>query len=237
MSVGQPMQLPLGVKLRDEATFDNYYKGPNATVLAAVQALADPLQAPAEHCLYLWGAPGSGCSHLLQAACHRMAEAGALAMYLPLREVMDNGPLLLDGMEEVDLLCLDGLEVLAGSPGWEEALFHLYNRIQQRQGRLLMAATAAPRALDFQLPDLVSRLGWGLVFHLQALDDEGKQQMLKMRAERRGLHLPDEVARYILSRGARGMGELFAALEQLDQASLQAQHRLTIPFVKRVMGW
>ena len=72
---------------------------------------------------------------------------------------------------------------------------------------------------------------------MQSLDDEGKQQMLKMRAERRGLHLPDEVARYILSRGARGMGELFAALEQLDQASLQAQHRLTIPFVKRVMGW
>ena len=237
MSAGQPMQLPLGVKLRDEATFDNYYKGPNATVLAAVQALADPLQEPAERCLYVWGAPGSGCSHLLQAACHRMAEAGALVMYLPPREVMDNGPLLLDGMEEVDLLCLDGLEVLAGSAGWEEALFHLYNRIQQRQGRLLMAATAAPRALDFQLPDLVSRLGWGLVFQLQALDDEGKQQMLKMRAERRGLHLPDEVARYILSRGARGMGELFAALEQLDQASLQAQHRLTIPFVKRVMGW
>lgn len=237
MSAGQPMQLPLGVKLRDEATFDNYYKGPNAAVLAAVQALADPAQEPAERCVYIWGAPGSGCSHLLQAACHRMAEVGALAMYLPLREIMDHGPLLLDGMEEVDLLCLDGLEAVAGHTGWEEALFHIYNRIQQRQGRLLMAATAAPRALAFQLPDLVSRLGWGLVFQLQALDDEGKQQMLKMRAERRGLHLSDEVARYILSRGARGMGELFAALEQLDQASLQAQHRLTIPFVKRVMGW
>ncbi len=166
-----------------------------------------------------------------------MAQTGAVAMYLPLREVMDHGPQLLDGMEEVDLLCLDDLEVLAGQADWEEALFHIYNRIQQRQGRLLMAAAAAPRALGFQLPDLVSRLGWGLVFHLQTLDDEEKQQMLQMRAARRGLQLSDEVARYILSRGARGMGELFAALEQLDQASLQAQHRLTIPFVKRVMGW
>lgn len=237
MSSGQPMQLPLGVKLRDEATFDNYYSGPNAGVLAMLQALADPAQTPVERCVYVWGAPDSGRSHLLQAACHRMAEAGGLAMYLPLREVMDHGPQLLDGMEEVDLLCLDELEALAGHAEWEEALFHIYNRIQQRQGRLLIAATAAPRALGFQLPDLVSRLGWGLVFHLQALDDEGKQQMLKMRAARRGLQLPDEVARYILSRGARGMGELFAALEHLDQASLQAQHRLTIPFVKRVMGW
>lgn len=237
MSGGQPMQLPLGIKLRDEATFDNYYGGPNGTLVAALQELADPARTPEERCVYLWGAAGSGRSHLLQAACHRMAEAGALAMYLPLSELMDHGAQLLDGMEEVDLLCLDDLEVLAGHAEWEEALFHVYNRIQQREGRLLMAATATPRVAGFQLPDLVSRLGWGLVFQLQALDDEGKQQMLKMRAEQRGLQLPDEVARYILSRGARGMGELFAALEQLDQASLQAQHRLTIPFVKRVMGW
>lgn len=231
------MQLPLGVKLRDEATFDSYHSGPNGPVIAALRMLADPTQAPLERCLYLWGAPDSGRSHLLQAACHRMAEAGALAMYLPLREVMDHGPELLDGMEEVDLLCLDDLDVLAGHADWEEALFHLYNRLQQREGRLLVAAMAAPRNLDLQLPDLTSRLGWGLVFQLHGLDDEGKQKMLKMRAERRGLQLPDEVARYILSRGARGMSELFAALEQLDQASLQAQHRLTIPFVKRVMGW
>ncbi|HIZ50454.1 MAG TPA: DnaA regulatory inactivator Hda [Candidatus Pseudomonas excrementavium] len=237
MAAGQPMQLPLGVKLRDEATFDNYYPGPNAGVLAALQALADPQSAPAELCIYLWGAAGSGRSHLLQAACHRMAEAGGLAMYLPLAELLDYGPVLLEGMEQFDLLCLDELDALAGRADWEEALFHLYNRIQQRQGRLLIAAAAAPRALSLQLPDLVSRLGWGLVFQLQVLDDEGKQQMLKLRAERRGLQLPDEVARYILSRGARGMSELFAALEQLDQASLQAQHRLTIPFVKRVMGW
>ena len=91
--------------------------------------------------------------------------------------------------------------------------------------------------MGLQLPDLASRLGWGLVFQLQPLDDAGKQEVLKLRAAQRGLQLTDEVARYILSRGARGMGELFAALETLDQASLRDQHRLTIPFVKREMGW
>src|SRR5690554_1117257 len=150
---GQPMQLPLGVKLRDEATFDSFFGGPNAGVLDVLQRLSDPLQTPEERCVYIWGAPDSGRSHLLQAACHRMAEAGSLAMYLPLDEVIDHGPGLLEGMDEVDLLCLDGLDVLAGHSDWEESLFHLYNRIQQRQGRLLMAAGAAPRVLGFQLPD------------------------------------------------------------------------------------
>jgi DnaA family protein len=237
MSAGQPVQLPLGIKLRDEATFASYYPGPNATVLAATRAFASLQSAVPECCLFLWGTEGTGRTHLLQAACHALADEGGLAMYLPLDELADEGPLLLEGMESVDLLCLDKLEAVVGRPDWEEALFHLYNRLREQGGRLLVAAAAAPRALGLKLPDLESRLGWGLVFQLQPLDDEGKQEVLKLRAAQRGLQLGDDVARYILSRGARGMGELFAALEALDQASLRDQHRLTIPFVKREMGW
>ena len=237
MSAGQPVQLPLGIKLRDEATFASYYPGPNATVLAATRAFASLQSAVPECCLFLWGTEGTGRTHLLQAACHALADEGGLAMYLPLDELADEGPLLLEGMESVDLLCLDKLEAVVGRPDWEEALFHLYNRLREQGGRLLVAAVAAPRALGLQLPDLASRLGWGLVFQLQPLDDAGKQEVLKLRAAQRGLQLTDDVARYILSRGARGMGELFAALETLDQASLRDQHRLTIPFVKREMGW
>ena len=237
MLPGQPMQLPLGVKLRDEATFANYFHGPNAAVVAAVETLADPASSAAEQCLFLWGAAGSGRSHLLQAACHRMADNDGLAMYLPLDDVMDHGPAILEGMEQFDLLCLDALDAVVGLHDWEEALFHLYNRLREQGGRLLVAASATPRELDLELPDLASRLSWGVVYQLQALGDEDKQRMLKLRAELRGLQLPDEVARYILSRGSRGMTGIFAALELLDQASLQAQHKLTIPFVKRVMGW
>lgn len=237
MPAGQPIQLSLGVKLRDEATFANFFSGPNGAVVAAVQALAEPEGVTDENVIYLWGALGSGRSHLLQAACHHVAQQNGLAMYLPLDQVLVHGPDVLQGMEEFDLLCLDQVDAVAGNEAWEEGLFHLYNRLRERQGRLLVSSDAAPRSTPFVLPDLASRLGWGVVYQLQMLDDEGKQDMLKLRAELRGLHLPDEVARYILSRGARGMVELFAALEQLDQASLQAQHRLTIPFVKRVMGW
>lgn len=237
MAAGTPTQLPLSVKLSDEATLCNFFAGPNEQAVKAVQALANPHASPADCSLYLWGASGSGRSHLLQAACHRMAEAGGIAMYLPLAEMVKHGPALLEGMEEVDLLCLDELDALVGHAQWQEALFHLYNRLREQNGRLLLAASAPPRNMAFDLADLTSRLGWGLVFQMQALDDQGKQEVLKLRAEGRGLPLTDEVARYMLNRGDRGMSELFAALEKLDQASLQAQHRLTIPFVKRIMGW
>ena len=173
MSAGQPVQLPLGIKLRDEATFASYYPGPNATVLAATRAFASLQSAVPECCLFLWGTEGTGRTHLLQAACHALADEGGLAMYLPLDELADEGPLLLEGMESVDLLCLDKLEAVVGRPDWEEALFHLYNRLREQGGRLLVAAAAAPRALGLKLPDLESRLGWGLVFQLQPPQFEG----------------------------------------------------------------
>jgi DnaA family protein len=187
--------------------------------------------------IYLWGAAGVGRSHLLQAACLRFEQRDEAAVYLPLAEVADYGPELLDNLEQCELVCLDDLEAVAGRADWEEALFHLFNRLRDAGKRLLLAAATSPRELGVQLPDLQSRLTLALVFQLQELADEDKLRALQLRASRRGLQMPDEVGRFILTRGARSMSALFELLEQLDQASLQAQRKLTIPFLKETLGW
>lgn len=160
-----------------------------------------------------------------------------MAVYLPLGEVASYGPALLDGLEQSDLVCLDDLQAVAGDPVWEEALFHLFNRLRDSGRRLLLAADAAPRELPVRLADLQSRLSLALVFQLQPLSDEDKLRALQLRASRRGLNLPDDVGRFILTRGGRSMSALFELLDQLDQASLQAQRKLTIPFLKETLGW
>ncbi|MBQ0782397.1 MAG: DnaA regulatory inactivator Hda, partial [Thalassolituus oleivorans] len=117
------------------------------------------------------------------------------------------------------------------------AIFHLFNRIRDRQSHLLIAANANPQQLGIRLPDLTSRLSWGMVYQVGALADEEKVLALLLRAHRRGLNLTDDVARYILTRGPRDSQALFDLLERLDQASLTAQRKLTIPFIKAEMGW
>ena len=232
-----PIQLPLGVRLRDDATFANYYPGANAAALGYVERLCEAEAGWTESLIYLWGGEGVGCSHLLQAACLRFEQCGEPAVYLPLREVADYGPELLDNLEQCELVCLDDLDAVAGRRDWEEALFHLFNRLRDSGRRLLLAANAAPRELPVQLPDLQSRLSLALVFQLQELAEEDKLRALQLRASRRGLQLSDEVGRFILTRGARSMSGLFDLLERLDQASLQAQRKLTIPFLKEVLDW
>lgn len=225
-------QLPLSLSLKDEATFDNFYPGNNAEIIAALKKIAKD---PGQSLIYLCGKRGQGCTHLLQALCYETQKYHLSSVYLPLIDLMQFSPAILNGFESISLVCVDDLQVIAGQSEWEEAIFYLYNRVQQANGSLIIAARDLPKRIPIQLKDLSSRLLWGVTYQLQALSDEEKIKALTMRAGRRGITLSDEVGRFILTHCPRHMSTLFAALEALDKASLAAQRRLTIPFVKEIL--
>lgn len=224
-------QLSLRLRLDDEATFANFF-----TTEANRPALA-ALRSPDMRVLYLFGPPGCGRSHLLQALSHELMGEGQAAVYLPLAALTDLPPEeVLEGLEASPVILLDDIDSIAGRSDWETALFHLFNRVDVAGGRWIATGHATPGQLPVALPDLRSRLLWGGSFQLHALDDEQRQEALIMLARRRGLDMPVEVARYLLARQARSMPALTALLEELDRASLRERRRLTVPFVKEVLG-
>jgi DnaA family protein len=225
------LALPLG--LRDDAEFASFYAGPNQEAVARIQALAG---GAGERSVYLWGAAGSGRTHLLQAACREAAGHGRRSAYVPLGEGAVLQPAMLEGLEGLDLVCIDDVDRIAGQDDWEQALFHLYNRMAPGAARLLVSATAPPAVAGLARAELSSRFAWGLVFRLRALDEGHQIALLQQRAHRLGLQLPREVAQFLLWRCSRETPALLALLERLDRASLAAQRRLTIPFVKEVLG-
>lgn len=233
MNSPRPRQLPLPVRLRDEATLDNFLAGESGTpLLGALRAQAG---GQGEAIMYLHGGPGSGKSHLLQASCHL---AGEGAQYLPLAQLGAFSPAeVLRDMENLRQLCLDDIHCVLGRDDWELALFALFNRARELGCRLLVAADAAPRLLALGLEDLRSRLSWGSVFQLRAPDDELKVAILRYRAARRGLELSAEVAAYIVARSARDLDALLDLLDRLDHASLVEKRPLSIPFTRRVLDW
>ena len=228
-------QLTLGLTLKDEATFGNFYVGKNSEIIAGLKKTAS---GEGEKIIYLCGTRGQGCSHLLQACCHHAHQHKLSSVYLPLAnlvELQKNPVEILNGFDLFNLVCLDDLHAIAGNAEWEEAIFHLYNRIYEANGKIIIAARDLPKAINIQLQDLVSRLSWGIIYQLHPLTDEEKLSVLTMRANRRGISLSEEVGKYILTHCPRHMGTLFAAFDALDKASLAAQRRLTIPFVKEVL--
>lgn len=226
-------QLPLGISLRDDATLGNFVAGENRQLLAELARLSAER---GEASLYLWGPRGCGKSHLLQAACHAACEHGRASVYLPLGEA-GIAPEVLEGLERLELVCIDDLDRVAGDGAWEEALFHLYNRLRARGGIWLAAADRSPGVLPIALADLASRLAWGASYRVKGLSDEDRVELLVERAASRGLDVSAETAIYLVRRAPRETGVLLTLLERLDEASMSAKRRITIPFVKEVLGW
>lgn len=228
-----PVQLSLGVHLQDAAQFSNFHWGQNQAIATH---LPEMLAGEGFRYIYLWGKQDSGKTHLAQASYHQALEQGLGASYLSLYDQADSSPDVLMKLEE-PLVCLDDLDAVVGMPAWEEGLFHCFNRLRDEGRMLLITASASPASLPIRLPDLASRLAWGLTYQLQLLQDNDKLAALKMRAQQRGLQMPDEVARYLLHRGPRRLSGLFSTLDTLDNASLAEQRKLTIPFVRQALKW
>lgn len=228
-------QLALGVKLRDDARFDNFHGDRNAAAAARLRDVCDqPSPVPV---VAVCGDADTGKSHLLQAVCHLAERHERSAVCVSVEELLPFGPEALAGLENQTVICLDDLDLIAGLESWEEAIFHLYNRVNDSGSLMVVSLSEVPGELPFLLPDLVSRLRHGLTIQLGINRDDDRLRILMARAEQRGLFLGDDVAVYILRRAPRKLADLLAILDRLDENSLRAQRRLTIPFVKSVMGW
>ncbi len=229
-------QLVLGISLREHSDFANFKVGQkNQELLSALKKFSAQT-VPAV--MLLHGDAQTGRSHLLEACCAQASDRGASTAYLPMQELHNNNPAdLLDGLDAVDFLAIDDLDLVLNDEHWARALFHLYNRGQQHQQRLLLSAAHPPAQLQVALPDLQSRLSAALVYQVAALDDEERKNCLMQRAQLLGFVMNDDVANYVLARAERSMGNLMRILHTLDQETLVHQRLLTVPFVKSVMEW
>ena len=222
-------QLPLPMFLDQGATFEGFFSGPNTAV---VQALHDAALKSSTPVLFIHGTGGTGKSHLLQAAFRAANAAQRRAVYLLMDQAVLLDPSAIENFDRYQLVCVDDVQRTAGAEPWQRALLTLIDSLKQKGGSFVASARNAPSGIKRLLPDLVSRLSWGPVYQLQALSDSEKIAALQQRAERRGFELPEETAGFLLNRLQRDMTTLCATLDALDTASLVAQRKLTVPFVK-----
>lgn len=225
-------QLSLPVHLDDGATLANFFLPENGKNAAALQAVEkDTVQSA-----YFWGGAGAGVSHLLQAACQRASVAERSAIYFPLKQFLHQSPEeVLAGLEHMDLVCLDDVDLAVCDLEWAEQVFHLFNRSESTGCQLLFGAKVSPTNIGTPLADLRSRLSSLLVHKIEKLSDDESVQALIFRARLRGMVMPSAVAEYLLATYSRKSSDQFAALDRLDKATLAEKRKLTVPFVKTVI--
>jgi len=127
------------------------------------------------------------------------------------------------------------LHVIAGDRTWEEALFHCFNRIREANGRLLVSSREGLSTLKLGLPDLASRLAWGVRLRLLPLEDPEKLAVINLHCDALGIDLPEEVQQYLLKYQDRSMAALIHTVENLHQAAFTNKRRITIPLAREVL--
>ncbi|HEY0665125.1 MAG TPA: DnaA regulatory inactivator Hda [Gallionella sp.] len=216
-------QLLLDISPEHLPTLDNFVPGRNLELHSALRhALSG---SSSERSFYLWGEPGSGKSHLLQACARAAKQAGRSAVY-----VQGKVPEMADSLAEV--VAVDDAERLDDAA--QISLFDLYNRLRDSGGMLLVSGTASPLHLKLR-DDLRTRLGWGLVYQVHSLSDDEKAQALVQYAQQKGFALPPEVAQYLLRHGQRDLPSLTDTLDALDRHSLRLKRAPSVPLLKEVL--
>jgi len=222
-------QIPLPLKLQEDFSFDHFIADENALIIESLKNASEPF-------IFLWGDAGTGKTQLLQATCQYQTQLGKTAAYLPLQELQTFSPQILDGMGNIDLICLEDIELVCGNTQWEEALFNLFNQLRLTGGRLVISSNASPQQSNVQLNDLKSRLCSGLPLNLKPLSDEGTIKALQAHADKQGLELKHDMAKYLINHYPRDLPNLWSLLDTLNQASLIAKRKLSIPFIKSTLN-
>lgn len=224
-------QIPLQLEPRRDSRFEDFVTGPNHAVVEAIKHMPDE---PGSS-VFLFGGEGSGKTHLLNALCYETRERQGRAFYLTLKRLPKDAIASLQGLEKLDLVCVDDLHVIAGDKAWEEALFHCFNRVREANGRLLVSSRKRLSALNLGLPDLASRLAWGLRLPLMPLEDQDKLAVINLHSNALGFSLPEDVQKYLLKHHDRSMVALIQTVENLHQAALTNKRRITVPLAREVL--
>jgi DnaA family protein len=201
-------------------TLDNFVRGRNGEVLAALEAIA---RAPRETSILVWGAPAAGKTHLLAACVARAIDCGRSTRLLDAVEPFDVDASM------ADIVALDRID--AAQPETAARAFTLYNRLRERGGTLI-AASRTPIARLPLREDLRTRLGSGLVYEVEPLSDDEKRAALAAYAHERGFALAGDVLDYLLRHGRRDMASLIATVDALDRASLASKRPASVQMLR-----
>ncbi len=222
-------QIPLPLEFDRHFSFENFC-APNSDYI--IQQISSFFDETGESLIGLYGGADSGKTHLLNACAHYARHREITFNLFDALQLQISDPTHFSEFPLGSVIAIDNIDLLAGSKNWEKQLYQLINRVKMNELRLIFTTSHQPRDVSFKLPDLKSRLMWGLLVSLPNPDDKQVELILIARARLLGLDIGDDVVKYLLTHFSRKLSEQMKLLYQLDHASMTSKRKVTIPLVR-----
>ena len=185
--------------------------------------------------LFIYGTKESGKTFLLQALCNSYSSMSKSSLYIPLNKVMNYGVEIFESLENMNLICVDGIEEAISKIEWEKAIFNLINKALISESRLILSSSQDLKSLNFVLPDLESRIRKIQSFEVYPINDKDILNALKYISKLTSINLGDKEAKYLVTYSQRNISNLVQILESLDQLSMEMKRKITIPLIKEII--
>lgn len=233
-------------------TFSHYVVGASNQFAHASAVAVAERPATQYNPLFLYAPPGLGKTHLLHAIGNAMLERNpeARVAYLSAESFVND---LIESIQNhrmtqfraryrdtYDLLLIDDIQFIAGRHKTEEEFFHTFNALHGSRRQIVLTSDRPPKEIEGLEERIRTRFEWGLVADIQPPEIETRIAILKAKAERDDIYLPEDVATFIATHVKSNVRELEGLLIRLQaQASLtgaeislemaKQQLRLAIP--------
>lgn len=227
------MQIALPLKFDKQFSFDNFLSEQAGFFSSSLKSA---INWGGESLIGIWGSQDSGKTHLINATAHYARQQSCRFQFYDGFQLMACDPVQFDDFANSEILLVDNLDAICGHQQWEQKFYQLINACKQGQMTLLFTLSVNPHFLDCALPDFQSRLSWGLLLQLPVVVDADIGRVLKFRAELLGIELSKEVITYLLTHYARHLSAQMEILMLLDEMSLSAKKRVTVPFIKQALS-
>lgn len=226
-------QIPLPLSFDRRFSFDNYFAD-NAKYLE--QQLTALFDETGEALIGLSGGGDTGKTHLLNACAHYSRFCQIPFHLFDAAQLVDASPKNFADFPSGSVMGVDNLDMLCGIRGWEEQFYQIINRVKAGELRFIFSMSRKPRDAGCRLPDLKSRLSWGLLIELELADENQVENILRQRARLLGLKLTEEVLHYLLTHYSRKLSDQMQILHRLDHVSMSTQRKITIPLIRENFG-
>ena len=226
--MNKPKQLTFPWIKQNIASFDDFYFDPENFGLKKNLLEEDDD-------LFLYGIKKSGKSFLLQSVCNFYASKNKSSLYIPIAEVMKYGISFMDSLDNLDVICIDDIDLINSNKEWEIAIFNLINDCLISKCRLIFSSSLNPSSIKFDLKDLISRIKKIDHVELFPVSEDKLNDALIFICNLRSINLGKKEINYLVTYSKRNISDLINIINKLDKTSMQLKRKITIPLIKEVI--
>ena len=229
--MSNPRQLALQIQINERASLDNFFVSKNNN--QTIQILKNILLSSNKGAqIFIDDLGSNGKSYLLQAICNDFSNSNNSSIYIPMHEAINLDPSILEGISELNLICIDDIDLINKRREWEIPFFNLINECYEKECFLILSGSINKLKA---IPDLISRIKKMETLRLEAINDDELMEATQAISKNLNIEISDKNMNYLINNSKRDIKTIFRTLSQLEKESLERKKSIGLNLIKDVI--